>query len=119
MLTLDIKLQEVVEKALAKYVPDMTDETEGAACVITDMTGGVLAMASYPTFDPATYSYGDVDPSLAPFLNRAVNGRYPPGSTFKMVTAVGGLEEGIITPTTQIRDTGKYMYYAPSYTPGC
>jgi penicillin-binding protein 2 len=95
------------------------EQAEGAAAVVVDMTGGVLAMASYPTFDPATYSYGDVDPSLAPFLNRAINGLYPPGSTFKMVTAVGGLEEEIITPTTQIRDTGKYTYYAPSYTPGC
>jgi penicillin-binding protein 2 len=117
-LTLDIRLQEMVERSLAELVPTL-EEAEGAAAVVVDMTGGVLAMASYPTFDPATYSYGDVDESLAPFLNRAINGLYPPGSTFKMVTAVGGLEEGIITPTTQIRDTGKYMYYAPSYTPGC
>jgi penicillin-binding protein 2 len=117
-LTLDIRLQEMVERSLAELVPTL-EQAEGAAAVVVDMTGGVLTMASYPTFDPATYSYGDVDESLAPFLNRAINGLYPPGSTFKMVTAVGGLEEGIITPTTQIRDTGKYMYYAPSYTPGC
>ena len=116
-LTLNIRLQEVVEQALAELVPTLP-EAEGAAAVVMDMTGGVLAMASYPTFDLATYTY-DADDKLAPLLNRATNGLYPPGSTFKMVTAVGGLEEEIITPTTEIRDTGRYMYYAPSYTPSC
>lgn len=116
-LTIDIRLQETVEQALAELVPTLP-EAEGAAAVVMDMTGGVLAMASYPTFDLATYSY-DVSDKLAPLLNRATNGLYPPGSTFKMVTAIGGLEEEIITPTTEIRDTGKYMYYAPSYTPNC
>ena len=118
VLTLNIRLQEAVERALAEHVPTLP-EAEGAAAVVMDMTGGVLAMASYPSYDLATYSYGDVSEELAPLLNRATQGLYPPGSTFKMVTAIGGLEEGIITPTTQIRDTGKYMYYAPSYTPSC
>lgn len=118
VLTLNIRLQEAVERALAEHVPTLP-EAEGAAAVVVDMTGGVQAMASYPTYDLATYSYGDVSEELAPLLNRATQGLYPPGSTFKMVTAIGGLEEGIINPTTQIRDTGKYMYYAPSYTPSC
>ncbi|MGN1003316.1 MAG: penicillin-binding transpeptidase domain-containing protein [Oscillospiraceae bacterium] len=118
VLTLNIRLQEAVERALAEHVPTLP-EAEGAAAVVMDMTGGVLAMASYPTYDLATYSYGDISEELAPLLNRATQGLYPPGSTFKMVTAIGGLEEGIITPTTQIRDTGRYMYYAPSYTPSC
>ena len=116
-LTIDIRLQEAVERALAELVPTLP-EAEGAAAVVVDMTGGVQAMASYPTYDLATYTY-DVSDELAPLLNRATSGLYPPGSTFKMVTATGALEEGIITPTDKIRDTGKYMYYAPSYTPSC
>lgn len=114
MLTVDLRLQEVVEEALARHVPTMTDETEGAACVITDMTGGVLACASYPTFDPATYrkDYNDLasDP-LKPMLNRALQGLYAPGSTFKMVVAAGALEEGAITRTEKILDTGRYKHY--------
>ena len=114
MLTVDIRLQEVVEEALERHVPTMTDETEGAACVITDMTGGVLACASYPSFDPATYrkNYNDLaqDP-LKPMLNRALQGLYAPGSTFKMAVAAGALEEGAITRTEKIQDTGRYKHY--------
>ncbi len=114
MLTVDIRLQEVVEEALERHVPGMTDETEGAACVITDMTGGVLACASYPSFDPATYrkNYNDLaaDP-LKPMLNRALQGLYAPGSTFKMAVAAGALEEGAITRTEKIQDTGRYKHY--------
>ncbi len=114
MLTLDIKLQEVVEEALARYVPNMTDEAQGAACVVTDMTGGILACASYPTFDPATYSqeYNNLlsDP-LNPLFNRALQGLYAPGSTIKMAVAAGALEEGVITATEKILDTGRYKHY--------
>ena len=114
MLTLDIKLQEVVEEALARHVPGMTEESTKAACVITDMTGGVLACASYPTYDPATYrqNYTELasDP-LQPLFNRALQGLYAPGSTFKMAVAVGGLEEGVITRSEKILDTGRYKHY--------
>ena len=120
-LTIDIRLQEMVERALAELVPTL-EEAEGAAAVVVDMTGGVLAMASYPTYDLANFSsiYNELleDP-LKPMTNRATYGLYPPGSTFKMVTATGALEEGIITPTDKILDTGRYLYYAPSYTPAC
>ena len=116
LLTLDIGLQAYVENLLADAVPKLKSEKkEGAACVVLDVqTADVLAAASYPTFDLANYGQeltekGD-DP-LKPFLNRAFQGAYPPGSTFKMVTAVAGLEEDIITPTTQIRDEGRYTYY--------
>lgn len=114
MLTVDIKLQEVVEEALERHVPGMTDETEGAACVVTDMTGGVLAMASYPGFDPATYSqdFADLrDDPLKPLLNRALQGLYAPGSTIKMAVAAGALEEGAITRAEKILDTGRYKHY--------
>ncbi|MCD7947832.1 MAG: penicillin-binding protein [Oscillospiraceae bacterium] len=117
-LTLDLDLQEVVEESLAKRVPEIkSSQTEGAAVVVTDMTGGVLAMASYPTFDLSTiytdaslYQAALEDP-LKPLRNRATLEAYSPGSTFKMVTAIAGLEEGVITPSTRIKCTGRYTYY--------
>lgn len=119
VLTLDIGLQGYVEDLLADAVPKLeSEETEGAACVVLDVKGAdVLAAASYPTFDLANYAAElteKADDPLKPFLNRALNGLYPPGSTFKMLTAIAGLEEKIITPTTQIRDEGQYNYYGPN-----
>ena len=95
---------------------------EGAACVVLDVNSfDVLASASYPTFDLANYSRdwekNSTDP-LTPLVNRALTGTYAPGSTFKMVTAIGALEEGIITPDSQIRDLGRYTYY-PGTPPQC
>lgn len=119
MLTLDIGLQAYVENLLADSVPKLaSEETEGAACVVLEVKGAeVLAASSYPTFDLTNYAAelaekGD-DP-LRPFLNRAFQGVYPPGSTFKMLTAIAGLEEGIITPWTRIKDAGRYTYYTPN-----
>ena len=123
ILTLDIKLQEAVERALATGIGGLkSEDTQGGAAVVIDVRdGGVLAMASYPTFDLTTYTqnYNDLlaDP-LEPLKNRAIREVYPPGSTFKMVTAIGGLEEGIIEPDTEIRDTGRYLYY-DDYRPQC
>lgn len=122
VLTLDIKLQEVVERALASGIEGLASEdTRGGAAVVVDMTGGVLASASYPTYDPATYgqNYSALsDDPLSPLLNRATQGLYPPGSTFKMVTGLAGLEEGIIDPDTEILDTGRYRAYR-DYQPMC
>ena len=121
-LTIDIRLQETVERALAEHIPTLPEAQGGAAVVLDVNSAAVLAMASYPTYDLATNTGIGValdDNVLAPLLNRVTMGLYPPGSTFKMVTATGALEEGIITPTDKIRDTGMYMYYAPSYTPSC
>lgn len=119
VLTLDIGLQGYVENLLAEAVPKLeSEETEGAACVVLDVKGAdVLAAASYPTFDLSNYAAElteKAEDPLKPFLNRALNGLYPPGSTFKMLTAIAGLEEKIITPTTQIRDEGQYNYYGPN-----
>ncbi len=122
VLTLDIRLQEEVERALAEFVATLPEEQPAAAVVIDVNDGGVKAMASYPTYDLANFSaaWNEIrDNPLSPMFNRATQGQYPPASTFKMVTAVGALEEGIVTPRDRIRDTGRYMYYAPSYTPGC
>lgn len=134
ILTIDLKMQEAAEKALAELVPRLREEgktnsrwggedAKGAACVAIDVkSGGILVMASYPTYDITRYSkdyntlYKD---KYLPLLNRAVGGAYPPGSTFKMVTAVAGMEEKIIGPTEKMLTTGKYMYYAPSTTPMC
>lgn len=119
VLTLDIGLQGYVENLLADAVPKLeSEETEGAACVVLDVKGAdVLAAASYPTFDLTNYAAElteKAEDPLKPFLNRALNGLYPPGSTFKMLTAIAGLEEKIITPTTQIRDEGQYNFYGPN-----
>ena len=124
VLTLDINLQAYVENTLATAIPqiDVEEAVGGGACVILDVdTSEVLACASYPTFDPAKYNsnfneYAS-DP-LEPLFNRALQGTFAPGSTFKMVTAIAGLEEGIITPTTEIRDEGIYKYYS-SPQPRC
>ena len=119
IMTLDIKLQEVVERSLAQRIPELpSEQTEGAAAVVLDMTGGVLAMASYPTYDLSTIysssaSYQAVaqDP-LNPLYNRATMGTYSPGSTFKMITAVGALQEEIITPDYEYKCEGRYKYYS-------
>lgn len=122
-LTLDIRLQEAVEQSLATRIPQLKSEQAqiGAAAMIDVKDGGVLALASYPTFDLANfsslYSELEVDP-LSPMFNRATQGVYSPGSTFKMVTAIGALEEGIVTPTDEILDTGRYTYYR-DYQPQC
>lgn len=113
-LTLDLGLQEKTEEVLARELPKLHG-SEGAAVAILDVRdGGVLSLASYPTFDlnsfSANYDALEKDP-LRPLYNRALQGLYAPGSTFKMVSAVAGLEEGIIRPDTKILDTGIYTYY--------
>ena len=115
-LTIDIELQQMVEELLAERVPGLSDEVEGAACTVQLVdTGEILAAASYPTFHLDTYvedyAENSTDP-LKPLMNRAFQGLYPPGSTFKMITAIAGLEEGIIEPGTIIRDLGRYTYWS-------
>jgi len=81
----------------------------------------VLALASYPSFTPQNY-YSDYitwleDPGM-PLTNRATNGAYAPGSTFKPITAVAALESEIITPATKILTKGRYTYWS-DYQPAC
>lgn len=116
-LTLDLSLQEATEQALANTVTNMNKDgntTRGAGAAVIEVgTGEVLALASYPTFDLSSYGTAftalSQDPAK-PLFNRATQGTYAPGSTFKPCTAVAGLEEGVITTTTKIRDTGKWYY---------
>ena len=117
-LTIDIDLQQVVEDMLASTIQGMIDkdsnERGGAAAVIQVGTGEVLAMASYPTYDLETFNqdYDElVKDERLPMFNRATQGVYAPGSTFKLCTSVAALEEGIITPSTIIEDKGIYTYY--------
>lgn len=124
-LTLDLHLQEAAESALATTIESMIDkdsnERGGAAAVVEVGSGSVLALASYPTYSLETFNE-DYEQLLAderlPMFNRAVDGTYAPGSTFKLCTAVAALENGIITPSSIIRDYGVYTYY-PWPQPAC
>ena len=115
MLTLDLRLQEKVEQVLADTIEGLEDEdTEGGAMVVQSVNdGGILAMASYPTYDLSTvYSSNEAYRAAAedprkPFTNRATGEIYSPGSTFKPLVAIAALEEGLVTPTEEIRDTGR------------
>ncbi len=125
-LTLDIDLQEAAEKSLASQIQAIHDHNGkargGAAVVMGVDSGEVLAMASYPTYDLSRfdeiYSQLVKDEVNTPLLNRATDGIYAPGSTFKPLTAVAALESGVITPNTSIYDRGIYTYY-PSPQPRC
>jgi penicillin-binding protein 2 len=106
-LSLDAKLQAAAERALAGR--------SGSAVALDPRTGEILAMTSTPAYDPNEFTTG-IDPMLwtmlandpeTPLMNRVIQGQYAPGSTFKIVTATAGLEEGVISPTT--------TFYCPGY----
>ena len=122
-LTIDDELQRTAEEALAFGVRLAHDNGEwaanGGALVAMDVkTGEILALASNPTFDPSVY-VGTVDEkdlnALAdksanfPTLNRAIDGTYPPGSTFKPITALAALEQDLLSPGEVIQCTGKMV----------
>ncbi len=130
MLTIDLDLQKVAEKALMDTIESIKDssvykvdqagkDVGGGAVVVQDVeTGEILAIASYPTFDIANFNR-DYD-SLShdeskPLFNRAISGTYPPGSVFKMLTTIAALEEEVVTPSTVIVDEGKYEYYDQTF----
>ena len=113
-LTLDRDLQAAAETALAGFLDRHPQATGGALVALDVRDGGVLAMVSQPGYDAASFSadYAALSQDEAhPLMNRAVQGLYAPGSTFKLVTAAAALEEGFLTPETQILDTGRYTYY--------
>ncbi|MEF9437471.1 MAG: penicillin-binding protein 2 [Candidatus Mariimomonas ferrooxydans] len=99
-LTIDMKLQAEAEDALKGKV--------GAVVALDPNTGEILVLASKPSFDPNLFARGIdykdwktlVNDPKKPFLNRAIQSQYPPGSTFKIISAIAGLEEGIITDNT-------------------
>ncbi|MEG1593687.1 MAG: penicillin-binding transpeptidase domain-containing protein, partial [Oscillibacter sp.] len=117
-LTIDLNLQKAMETALAETIHKMNaadgNTTRGAGAVVTKVgTGEVLALASYPTYDPAAYrrDYNALYANPArPLFNRATSGTYAPGSTFKPLTAVAALNEGVITPYQTIQTRGHWVY---------
>ncbi len=126
VLTLDIELQKTAEQALKDTIADIKRNGEkkenkagadakGGAVVVTDVnTGEILAMATYPTYNITTFEedYESLASSeLTPFLNRAISGIYAPGSVFKILTSIAGLEEGEMTRNEVINCNGVYDYY--------
>ncbi len=111
-LTVDEALQAGILARLAR------DGRPGAAVVLEVETGAVRALASTPSFDPAALTGAGSQAAWRrlnanqdhPLLNRAIAGQYPPGSTFKMVTALAGLEAGAITPKEKIECWGDVTY---------
>jgi penicillin-binding protein 2 len=100
MTTLDWHIQKTAQEALKGK--------SGAVAVLNPSTGEILAMHSSPDFDPSTFTRklsakewnAFLSDPLKPFQNRVIQGQYPPGSTYKMITALAGLEERVITPET-------------------
>ena len=130
ILTIDSELQKVMESKLEETIQSIAasggegtggDCNAGSAVCIDVRNGEILAMASYPAYDPTQYNkkYNELVQNPAnPLWNRAISGAYEPGSTFKMLTAIAALEEGVTTPEEQILDEGVYKYY-PDYQPQC
>lgn len=132
VLTIDAAVQAVAETALREELERARGRRNndgvaqpapaGSTVVLDPTTGGVVAMASYPTYNPTAFTDGiDAaewqalnDPANhLPLFNRATQGEYAPGSTFKLVTAYAGLASGAITPETTIDDPGTFR------VPGC
>lgn len=122
VLTIDANLQKVAEEALKKNIDKIANggfyktspANAGAVIVMNVKTGEVLAMASYPDYNPQLFIDGisqeqyDSYKEEKNLVNRAISGVYSPGSIYKMVTATAGLETGAITTKTKINDTGVY-----------
>ena len=139
ILTIDANLQKITEQALKNNIEkirnggfsDSANVTGGSAVVMNVNTGEVLAMASYPDFNPQEFvggistakweEYTKRDESnkyISAMTNRAISSLSAPGSTFKMATAIAALETGKLTVTEKIRDTGIY-HYSSDYNPKC
>ena len=102
VLTIDRNMQEIVEKALKDGVMEF-NATSASAVVVDPFTGEILAMASYPTFDPNSKTQGVGRMSK----NDIVSMSYEPGSTFKVITAAAALENGVVDTTKVYKDEGR------------
>lgn len=128
VLTIDANLQKVTENALKNNIQKIATggfgtvhDTKAGACVVMNVKNGeILAMASYPDYNPADFVGGISsenwakyrDDEAKPLVDKAIQNSYSPGSTFKMITAIAGLESGVINLNTRINDTGVYTKYA-------
>ncbi len=109
-LTIDSRVQDLAAEKL---------EGQSASVVTIEIeTGNILTLLSVPAYDPNLFSLGitteewkrlSVDKKI-PLLNKAIGGLYPPGSTYKMVVGLAGLEQGIITPNFRVYCPGYFMY---------
>lgn len=130
VLTIDANLQKVTEDALASNIQKIASggfgkayNAKAGACVVMNVNSGeVLAMASYPNYNPSDFVGGIsteawnnyTNNAAKPLVDKAIQNSYSPGSTYKMVTAIAGLESGAINLNTKINDTGVYKKYGIS-----
>lgn len=132
VLTIDSKLQEIAENALANNINKIRNggfsnsyDAKGGSVVVIDVhSGEILAAASNPDYNPNSWvggiskaEYNEIKENNSLF-NKTISGSYAPGSIFKMVTALAGLETGAISTTERINDTGIYTKYK-DYQPHC
>lgn len=137
ILTIDANLQQVMQDTLKNSIESIQNSEKvkvtGASAVVMNVNNGeVLAMASYPDFNPQDFVGGISEEKwnyytkeseskyakMHPFVNRAISSPSSPGSTYKMVTALAGLETGKITTKEKINDVGIYKF-AIDYNPRC
>lgn len=106
-----------IDLPLQKRVQEILSTQKSASAVVMDVhTGAVYAMASGPSFDSNLFTTGIsqtmwdrlLNDEAHPLSNKAAGGQYPPGSTFKMVTALAGMEAGVVTPSTRVYCPGHY-----------
>lgn len=127
-LSIDSAFQKKVQDLLQEFVDEYNAKdqkypcTGGAAVVIDVKTGELLACASCPnyTIEEFKTNYSElIQDTKKPTFNKAVQGLYRPGSSFKPIVATAGLMENLIERDTVINCTNPYMFFAPSYTPSC
>lgn len=134
VLTIDSNLQKITEDALAANIQKIASggfgqvfDAKAGSCVVMNVnTGEILAMANYPNYTPSEFVGGISNENWAkyrddeakPLVDRAIQNSYSPGSTFKMITAIAGLESGAINLNTKINDVGQYKKYK-DYQPKC
>lgn len=127
VLSLDLTVQKNAEQALAEQLGGLRggltsdgakiNAPAGSTVVMDPRNGQIIAMASYPTYDPAEFVNGIASDRYGqlrtapdnPLTNRAIAGAYAPGSTFKLITATAALNQGLINANTPYLDTGKYV----------
>lgn len=123
-LTIDARVEEALHKVIAR-VAEEEDYLGGAGAIMDIQSGELLALVSYPEYDPNIMTSGDDGEAIAkwnndvhtPFLNRAISGLFTPGSIVKPMFAIGALNEGILTPDTLIESRG-YISIPNPYIPG-
>ncbi len=122
VLTIDSRIQKATERALRwgiarAHQDSYWNASGGAAVVMNAKNGEILALASYPDYDPGIYEEGLTKKEArslysgaanTPLLNRVIQGRYPPGSTYKGIVAVAGLETGVVNPYTSFYCKGLF-----------